>query len=122
MPRSARVPRRLAPTDGRVTPISSRRRARQSSTAELAACACGCDRREIAARLGGTLTGFIAAATLALATAIIDVADLGFLGLGPPDSRTPEWETMLTDATKYLRQAPWLISVQGESLDPRLER
>jgi hypothetical protein len=29
---------------------------------------------------------------------------------------------MLTDATKYLRQAPWLISVQGESLDPRLER
>ena len=34
------------------------------------------------------LTPLIVAATLALATAIIDVAGLGFLGLGPPDPRT----------------------------------
>ena len=58
--------------------------------------------------LPNALTPLIVAATLALATAIIDVAGLGFLGLGPPDPRTPEWGTMLTDATKFLRQAPWL--------------
>jgi len=46
------------------------------------------------------------AATLALTTALIDVPGLGFLGLGPHDPRTPEWGTMLTDAPKFLRQAP----------------
>ena len=90
--------------------------------------------------LPNSLTALIVAATLALATAIIDVAGLGFLGLGPPDPRTPEWGTMLTDATKFLRQAPYLIFFPGiaivisaigfnllgdglrESLDPRLKR
>lgn len=90
--------------------------------------------------LPNSLTPLIVAATLALATAIIDVAGLGFLGLGPPDPRTPEWGTMLTDSTKFLRQAPWLIIFPGlaivvsavgfnllgdglrESLDPRLKR
>ena len=55
--------------------------------------------------LPNSLTPLIVAATLALATAIIDVAGLGFLGLGPPDPRTPEWGTMLTESTKFLRQA-----------------
>jgi peptide/nickel transport system permease protein len=90
--------------------------------------------------LPNSLTPLIVAATLALATAIIDVAGLGFLGLGPPDPRTPEWGTMLTDSTKFLRQAPWLIIFPGvaivisavgfnllgdglrESLDPRMRR
>jgi len=90
--------------------------------------------------LPNSLTPLIVAATLALATAIIDVAGLGFLGLGPPDPRTPEWGTMLTDATKFLRQAPWLLFFPGaaivlsavgfnllgdglrESLDPRMKR
>jgi peptide/nickel transport system permease protein len=90
--------------------------------------------------LPNSLTPLIVAATLALATAIIDVAGLGFLGLGPPDPRTPEWGTMLTDATKFLRQAPGLIFFPGlaivisavgfnllgdglrESLDPRMRR
>jgi peptide/nickel transport system permease protein len=87
-----------------------------------------------------SLTPLIVAATLALATAIIDVAGLGFLGLGIPDPRTPEWGTMLTDSVKFLRQAPWLLLFPGaaitltavgfnllgdglrESLDPRLKR
>ena len=38
--------------------------------------------------LPNALTPIIVAATLALATAIIDVAGLGFLGLGPADPRT----------------------------------
>jgi peptide/nickel transport system permease protein len=90
--------------------------------------------------LPNALTPLIVQATLALATAIIDVAGLGFLGLGPPDPRTAEWGTMLTDSTKFLRQAPYLIFFPGiaivisaigfnllgdglrESLDPRLKR
>ena len=90
--------------------------------------------------LPNSLSPLIVAATLALATAIIDVAGLGFLGLGPPDPRTPEWGTMLTDATKFIRQAPWLLWFPGaaivisaigfnllgdglrESLDPRMRR
>lgn len=108
----------------------------------IAARSVGAGGRRILFRhlLPNSLTPLIVAATLALATAIIDVAGLGFLGLGPPDPRTPEWGTMLTDATKYLRVAPWLIFFPGvaivisaigfnllgdgmrESLDPRLKR
>jgi peptide/nickel transport system permease protein len=90
--------------------------------------------------LPNSLTPLIVAATLALATAIIDVAGLGFLGLGPPDPRTPEWGTMLTESTKFLRVAVWLLIFPGgaivvsaigfnllgdglrESLDPRMRR
>ena len=82
----------------------------------------------------------IVAGTLALATAVIDAAALGFLGLGPPDPRTPEWGMMLSDSYRYLNQAPYLaffpgiaivLSVLGfnllgdalrESLDPKLRR
>ena len=107
-----------------------------------AAHSLGASRWRILSRhmLPNSLTALIVAATLALATAIIDVAGLGFLGLGPPDPRTPEWGTMLTDSTKFLRSAPWLIFFPGlaivisavgfnllgdglrESLDPRLRR
>jgi len=80
----------------------------------------------------------IVAATLALATAIIDAAGLGFLGLGPQDPATPEWGTMLTNTVRYLQTAPFLaifpgiaivIAVMGfnligdalrETLDPKL--
>ena len=90
--------------------------------------------------LPNALTPIIVTSTLALATAIIDVAGLGFLGLGPADPRTAEWGTMLTDASSFYRQAPWIIFFTGaaislsaigfnllgdglrESLDPRLKR
>ncbi len=90
--------------------------------------------------LPNALTPLIVASTLALATAIIDVAGLGFLGLGPSDPRTAEWGTMLTGASSYYRQAPWIVVFTGaaisisaigfnllgdglrESLDPRLKR
>jgi peptide/nickel transport system permease protein len=51
--------------------------------------------------------------TLAMATAIIDVAGLGFLGLGPQDPSTPEWGTMLTDANDYLTVGPFLAIIPG---------
>jgi peptide/nickel transport system permease protein len=87
------------------------------------------------------LTPVIVAATLALATAIVDAAGLGFLGFGPQDPSTPEWGTMLTDTYRYLTSGAAftaffpgvaiVLSVLGfnllgdglrESLDPRLKR
>ncbi len=82
----------------------------------------------------------IVQATLALATAVVDAAALGFLGLGPPDPRTPEWGMMLSDTYRYLNDAVYLaffpgvaivLSVLGfnllgdgmrEAIDPRLRR
>ena len=76
--------------------------------------------------------------TLALATAIIDVAALGFLGLGPDDPSTPEWGNMLEGRAGLHAAQPLLaifpgvaimISVLGfnligdglrEALDPKL--
>ncbi len=90
--------------------------------------------------LPNALGPMIVQATLALATAVVDAAALGFLGLGPPDPRTPEWGTMLSDTYRYLNDAVYLaffpgiaivISVLGfnllgdgmrEALDPRLRR
>ncbi|MER3418200.1 MAG: peptide ABC transporter permease [Chloroflexota bacterium] len=90
--------------------------------------------------LPNAITPLIVQATLVLATAIIDIAGLGFLGLGPPDPRTPEWGTMLVDARRFLQTAPHIVFFVGgaivvsaigfnllgdglrESLDPRLRR
>ncbi|MGH3116019.1 MAG: ABC transporter permease [Gaiellales bacterium] len=105
----------------------------------LAARSVGVPRRTILAShiIPNSISPVIVQGTLALATAIIDVAGLGFLGLGPQDPATPEWGTMLTDTTRYLQTAPHLalipgiaivISVMGfnligdglrEALDPR---
>ena len=63
--------------------------------------------------LPNSISPVIVQGTLALATAIIDVAGLGFLGLGPPDPATPEWGTMLTDTTRYLQSAPHLALIPG---------
>ena len=90
--------------------------------------------------LPNALTPLIVQATLAAATAIIDVAGLGFLGLGPGDPRVAEWGEMLTDSARFLQSAPYLILFPGaaivisaigfnllgdglrEALDPRLKR
>jgi peptide/nickel transport system permease protein len=106
----------------------------------LAARSVGVPNRKILAShiLPNSISPVIVAATLALATAIIDAAGLGFLGLGPQDPATPEWGTMLTGAVRYLQTDPMLaiypgiaivIAVMGfnligdalrEGLDPKL--
>ena len=106
----------------------------------LAARAVGVPNRTILVQhiIPNALSPVIVAATLALATAIIDAAGLGFLGLGPQDPATPEWGTMLTGAVRYLQTDPTLaiypgvaivIAVMGfnligdalrEALDPKL--
>jgi peptide/nickel transport system permease protein len=63
--------------------------------------------------LPNAISPVIVQATLAMATAIIDVAGLGFLGLGPQDPATPEWGTMLTSVNDYLAIAPFLAIIPG---------
>jgi peptide/nickel transport system permease protein len=106
----------------------------------LAARAVGVPRRSILVShiLPNAVSPVIVQGTLAMATAIIDAAGLGFLGLGPQDPATPEWGTMLTGTIRYLQTAPFLaifpgvaivVSVLGfnligdglrEALDPKL--
>jgi peptide/nickel transport system permease protein len=84
----------------------------------LAARSIGVPRRTILSShiLPNAISPVIVQGTLALATAIIDVAGLGFLGLGPQDPSTPEWGTMLTDTTRYLQTAPHLAIIPGTAI------
>lgn len=84
----------------------------------LAARAIGVPRRQILVShiLPNAISPVIVAATLALATAIIDAAALGFLGLGPQDPSTPEWGTMLSDTVRYLQTAPHLALIPGAAI------
>ena len=81
----------------------------------LAARAVGVRRPAILAShiLPNAISPVIVQATLAMATAIIDVAGLAFLGLGTQDPSTPEWGAMLTDVNEYLQAAPFLAVVPG---------
>ncbi|HEX9437312.1 MAG TPA: ABC transporter permease [Candidatus Limnocylindria bacterium] len=62
-----------------------------------------------------TLGPAITIATFGLATAILSIASLSFLGLGaqPP---TAEWGLMLAEARKYLRTAWWLAVFPGVAI------
>lgn len=65
--------------------------------------------------LPNSLSPIIVQGTLGIATAIIEAAALGFLGLGqqPPD---PEWGQMLTDARNFLLNAPWAMIFPGAAI------
>jgi dipeptide transport system permease protein len=89
--------------------------------------------------LPNCLAPLIVQATLGFATAILDAAALGFLGLGaqPP---TPEWGTMLAGALQFYQRAWWVLAFPGlailltvlafnlfgdglrDALDPKLKR
>ncbi len=57
-------------------------------------------------------TPLIVQGSLSFATAVIEAAALGFLGLGaePP---IPEWGTMLADSRPFIQTAPWLMIFPG---------
>ncbi|AIQ67186.1 ABC transporter permease [Paenibacillus graminis] len=65
--------------------------------------------------LPNSLTPIIVQGTLGIATAIIEAAALGFLGLGaqPPD---PEWGKMLSDSRQFIQKAPWTVVFPGLSI------
>ena len=89
--------------------------------------------------LPNCMAPLIVQASLGFATAILDAAALGFLGLGaqPP---TPEWGTMLAGALQFYQRAWWVLAFPGfailitvlafnlfgdglrDALDPKLKR
>ncbi len=108
----------------------------------LAATSLGLRRRTIVLGhvLPNSLGPTIVQATLNLATAIIEVAALSFLGLGDPDPAVAEWGRMLVAAQDRFSQSPQLAFYPGfaialsalgftllgeglrEALDPRQRR
>lgn len=62
--------------------------------------------------LPNSMTPIIVQGTLAIATAIIEAAALGFLGLGA-QAPAPEWGKMLADSRIYLLKAPWTMIFPG---------
>lgn len=89
--------------------------------------------------LPNCMAPLIVQATLGFSTAVLDLAALGFLGMGaqPP---TPEWGTMLANALQFITRAWWVVTFPGlailvtvlafnlmgdglrDALDPRLKR
>ncbi|MBP3040242.1 ABC transporter permease [Bacillaceae bacterium Marseille-Q3522] len=59
-----------------------------------------------------SMAPIIVQGSLAIASAIIEAAALGFLGLGaqPP---TPEWGKMLSDSRDFILDAPWTVFFPG---------
>ncbi len=62
-----------------------------------------------------TLSPIIVTASLGIATAILDAAGLGFLGLGaqPP---TPEWGLLLSRNKSHIFTSPWMVVFPGVSI------
>jgi peptide/nickel transport system permease protein len=89
--------------------------------------------------LVNSLSPIIVQSTMTIASAILNAAALGFLGLGaqPP---IPEWGVMLSDGRLLLLVAPWIVTFPGiaimlsvlgfnmlgdglrDALDPRMRR
>lgn len=89
--------------------------------------------------LPNCMAPIIVQATFAFSGAILDVAALGFLGMGA-QIPSPEWGTMLADAREFVASAWWIVTFPGlailivvltinligdglrDALDPKLKR
>ncbi|WP_425441749.1 ABC transporter permease subunit [Thorsellia anophelis] len=62
--------------------------------------------------LPNCLAPLIVQMTMSFSSAILEIAALGFLGLGvkPP---APEWGTMLASAREYITQSSWIVTYPG---------
>ena len=65
--------------------------------------------------LPNSLAPIIVTGTMGIATAIIEAAALGFLGLGA-QAPEPEWGKMLSDSRQYIQKAPWTVIFPGLSI------
>ena len=83
----------------------------------LAARSLGVRSRRVLLRhvLPNALSPIIVSASLGIATAILDAAGLGFLGLGaqPP---TPEWGLLLSRNKSHIFTSPWMVFFPGISI------
>ncbi len=65
--------------------------------------------------LPNSLSPLIVQGALSIATATIEAAALGFLGLGVPPPN-PEWGTMLSDSREYYTTAAWTMLFPGMAI------
>lgn len=65
--------------------------------------------------LPNSMAPVIVQGTLAIATAILEAAALGFLGLGA-QAPMPEWGKMLADSKNYMQSAPWTMIFPGMAI------
>ncbi|TKI07229.1 dipeptide ABC transporter permease DppC [Martelella alba] len=65
--------------------------------------------------LPNCLAPLIVQASMGFSNAILDMAALGFLGMGaqPP---TPEWGTMLSDVLQFAQSAWWVVTFPGVTI------
>jgi peptide/nickel transport system permease protein len=83
-----------------------------------AARASGASRRRLLLRhlLPNAMTPVIVQAMLVLGTSIVDVAALGFLGLGSQNPGIAEWGAELISGDNTLQTAPWLVLFPAAAL------
>lgn len=62
--------------------------------------------------LPNSMAPLIVQASHGFSDGILNVAALGFLGLGA-QAPTPEWGTMLSDARAFIESSPWLVTLPG---------
>lgn len=62
--------------------------------------------------LPNILDSIISQTTRALSSAILDIAALGFIGIGA-QAPIPEWGAMLNDKLDLLHHAPWTVTLPG---------
>ncbi len=81
-------------------------------TASRVAGAAGAMRQMFVNIFPNCLAPLIVQASLGFSNAILDMAALGFLGMGaqPP---TPEWGTMLSDVLQFAQSAWWVVTFPG---------
>jgi dipeptide transport system permease protein len=102
-------------------------------------CGAGALRLMFLTILPNCMAPVLVQATLSFSNAILDLAALGFLGLGAQPPR-PEWGTMLADAREFIQRAWWVVTFPGlailatvlsfnllgdglrDALDPKLKR
>ena len=65
--------------------------------------------------LPNILTPLIVQATIGVGNAILLVSALGYLGIGAQQP-TPEWGRMLSDAQKYILDAPYIGIFPGVAI------
>lgn len=69
-------------------------------------------RQMVVVILPNCLAPLIVQASLGFSDSILNLAGLGFLGLGA-QAPTPEWGVMLADAKAYMESAAWLVTWPG---------